>query len=92
MLTMLWTCGLLVFCVAWGLAMNTATYGPAPFREAIGVALGMGGLLFVATLPVAIVTYIVTRSARKSMWAWTIAILAGMALAGIGTAQSMRME
>lgn len=89
----LWVVGLLGGCIAWALAMSTAMYGVSTsFVENAGVAIGMSLPLFLVTGVGAGVAYAVTRNHRKALWTWTILVLVGMVVLGIGAAQGLRMN
>ena len=74
--TTLWIIGLFVGSISWALLLNTAVFGPpASFQEEAGIALGMGGPVFVGAGIVAGIVYAVSKNQTKSLWTWTILLL-----------------
>lgn len=90
MIVTLWGGGLLLLCLSWAFIMDTAMHGPSRWEEGLGSVIGMGGTLFVSSAVVPAFVLMITRSAKPALWSWTIAVLAGMALLGIGGVRMLR--
>ena len=71
--------------------MNNALNGtPRFFTEAFGVALGMGGPVFLGAGAGAAFVFAFTRSGPKTLWTWTLLILVALVVASVGSARMMR--
>lgn len=87
----LWVIGLLLGTLIWALLLDTAMFGGSigNFTFRMGVALGMGGPVFVITGAIAGIVYVFKRKPATAMWTWTILLLVTFVALGLGAVKQV---
>lgn len=71
--------------MGWAQLMSRVLYGVSPgFAEHAGFVIGISAPLFLVTGVGSGIVYAVTEDRTKALWTWTILVLLGMLLLGIG--------
>ena len=89
--TGLWILGLLLGCVAWGMAMSSALWGDYHFISVLGGGIGMGAPVFLVTGVGAGLVLAISRNRRTALQTWTGLIVVAIILLGIGTAREVHV-
>jgi hypothetical protein len=82
----IWVVALFVGTFFWASVMSTAMGVPTATEDiySIGVYLGIALPVFGITGIIAGITFYFTKAVKKSLWTWTILLLVGFAVLGIG--------
>jgi hypothetical protein len=82
----IWVVALFVGTFFWAAVMSTAMGVPTATEDiySIVVYLSMGLPVFGITGIIAGITFYFTKAVKKSLWTWTILLLIGFAVLGIG--------
>ncbi len=89
----LWIVGLLVGTLLWAMLMGTAMgFASTSGLENFGLYIGMGAPVFGGTGIISGIVYLVVKDANKALWTWTILLLLGFTILGIGGAKIASVE